>query len=57
MNSPVGQTSYERNGERVYGMTLACEQIERLAKAEGREDAPEDQDASAPQAADTDIPF
>jgi single-strand DNA-binding protein len=53
----LGQTSYERNGERVYGMTLACEQIERLAKAEGRQDAPEDQDTSAPQAADTDIPF
>jgi hypothetical protein len=37
-------------------MTLACEQIERLAKAEGRQDGPENQDASAPQAA-ADIPF
>jgi single-strand DNA-binding protein len=53
----LGQTSYEKNGERVYGTTLACEQIERLAKAEGRQSAPEDQDAQAPQMADSDIPF
>ncbi|HUZ92088.1 MAG TPA: single-stranded DNA-binding protein [Methylocella sp.] len=53
----LGQTSYERDGERVYGMTLACEQIERLAKAEGREDAPQEQGTKAPQMADSDIPF
>jgi single-strand DNA-binding protein len=53
----LGQTSYERNGERVYGTTLACEQIERLAKAESRQSAPEDQGSQAPQMADSDIPF
>jgi len=53
----LGQTSYERNGERVYGMTLACQRIERLAKADGRQDAPEHQTTSAAQAVDDDIPF
>jgi len=53
----LGQTSYERDGERVYGMTLACQRIERLAKADGRQDAPEDQAANAAQTADADIPF
>ena len=53
----LGQTSYERNGERVYGMTLACQRIERLAKADGRQDAPEHQATSAAQTADDDIPF
>jgi single-stranded DNA-binding protein len=53
----LGQTSYERNGERVYGMTLACQRIERLAKADGRQDAPEHQTNSAAQTVDDDIPF
>jgi len=53
----LGQTSYERNGERVYGMTLACQRIERLAKADGRQDAPEHQTTSAAQTVDDDIPF
>ena len=53
----LGQTSYERNGERVYGMTLACQRIERLAKSDGRQDAHEDQASSSPQIADADIPF
>ena len=53
----LGQTSYERNGERVYGMTLACQRIERLAKADGRQDAPEHQTTSAAQTVDDDMPF
>jgi len=53
----LGQTSYERDGERVYGMTLACQRIERLAKADGRQDAHEDQASSSPQIADAAIPF
>ncbi|MGO9232953.1 MAG: single-stranded DNA-binding protein [Methylocella sp.] len=53
----LGQTSYKRNGERVYGMTLACQRIERLAKADGRQDAPEHQTTSAAQTVDDDIPF
>jgi len=53
----LGQTSYESNGERVYGMTLACQRIERLAKADGRQDAPEHQTTSAAQTVDDDIPF
>jgi single-stranded DNA-binding protein len=53
----LGQTSYERNGERVYGMTLACQRMERLAKADGRQDAPEHQTTSAAQTVDDDIPF
>jgi single-stranded DNA-binding protein len=53
----LGQTSYERDGERVYGMTLACQRIERLAKADGRQDATEDQAANVAQTADADIPF
>jgi single-strand DNA-binding protein len=52
----LGQTSYERDGERVYGVTLACEQIERLAKAESKETGSENQGAQAPEMADG-IPF
>ncbi len=37
----LAQTSYKKDGEMVYGMTLACEQIERLAKSSSREDASE----------------
>src|SRR5208282_65979 len=53
----LGQTSYERDGERVYGMTLACQRIERLAKADGRQDTADDQASRPPQIADADIPF
>jgi single-stranded DNA-binding protein len=53
----LGQTSYERDGERVYGMTLACQRIERLAKADGRQEAAEQQASSAAQMADESIPF
>jgi hypothetical protein len=38
-------------------MTLACQRIERLAKADGRQDATEDQAANVAQTADADIPF
>ena len=53
----LGQTNYERDGERVYGMTLACQRIERLAKADGRQDTADDQASRSPQIADADIPF
>jgi len=53
----LSQTSYERNGERIYGVTLACEQIERLAKAEAREDATGDQAEPASRMVDDRIPF
>ena len=53
----LGQTSYERDGERVYGMTLACQRIERLAKADGRQEAAEQQASSTAQTVDKSIPF
>jgi single-stranded DNA-binding protein len=52
-----GQTSYERGGERVYGMTLACQRIERLAKADGRHEAAEQHASSPAQMEDASIPF
>ena len=51
----LGQNSYERDGERVFTVTLACEQIERLAKANGRQDAAENQDGG--RAGADEIPF
>ncbi len=53
----LGQTSYERNGERIYAMTLGCEQIERLAKANGRQDGSEDPDTAQAAHDSEDIPF
>jgi single-stranded DNA-binding protein len=55
----LAQTSYKKDGETVYGMTLACEQIERLAKSSSREDASEARQArrGAKVDQDTDIPF
>ena len=55
----LAQSSYRKDGEMVYGMTLACEQIERLAKANSREDATEGRQPrrAAKVDADGDIPF
>jgi single-stranded DNA-binding protein len=54
----LGQTSYEKAGERVYGVTLAVEQIERLAKANGRQEEADDQSGSrAANTVDSDIAF
>src|SRR5208282_5782644 len=53
----LGQTSYERDGERVYGMTLACQRIERLAKADGHQEAAEQHASSPTQMEDDSIPF
>ena len=55
----LAQSSYRKDGEMVYGMTLACEQIERLAKANSREDATEGRQPrrAAKVDADSDIPF
>ena len=55
----LAQTSYRKDGETVYGMTLGCEQIERLAKSSSREDAPEGRQVRpiAKVDADDDIPF
>jgi single-stranded DNA-binding protein len=54
----LGQTNYEKAGERVYGVTLAVEQIERLAKANGRQEEADDQAGSRiPHTVDPDIPF
>ena len=35
----VEQTSWEKDGETVYGVTLACEQIGRLAKGPNHADS------------------
>ena len=53
----LGQTSYERDGNTVYTMTLACHQINLLARAPSKEDAPQEINAAAPQMADDDISF
>ena len=35
----LSQTKWEKDGETFYGVTLACEQIERLSKGPNRADA------------------
>ncbi len=52
----LGQNSWEKNGEKVYGVTLACERIERLSKGPNRPDASEER-GSGRQSEDQDIPF
>lgn len=32
------ETSYEKNGETIYGVTFACDQFDRLAKKAERQD-------------------
>lgn len=53
------QTQWEKDGETVYGVTLACESIERLTKGSNRAHAPGPQDGkdSPPPPTDDDIPF
>jgi hypothetical protein len=53
----LSQHSWEKNGEKVYGVTLACERIERLCKAPNRQDASEERASGRRQDEDSDIPF
>jgi single-strand DNA-binding protein len=57
----LSQTRWEKDGETFYGVTLACEQIERLSKGPNRADALDNsQDAQDTRRApvdDSDIPF
>jgi single-strand DNA-binding protein len=57
----LSQTKWEKDGETFYGVTLACEQIERLSKGPNRADAQdhgqEAQDSRRPPVDDSDIPF
>jgi single-stranded DNA-binding protein len=54
----ISQTSYEKDGERVYTTRLACERIDRLVKMD-REEEPASQTAPAKQRelVDDSIPF
>ena len=57
----LSQTKWEKDGETFYGVTLACEQIERLSKGPNRADAQdhgqEAQDSRRAPVDDSDIPF
>ena len=57
----LSQTKWEKDGETFYGVTLACEQIERLSKGPNRADAQdhgqEAQDSRRAAGDDSDIPF
>ena len=53
----LGQNSWEKNGEKVYGVTLACERIERLCKGPNRQEAGEERASVRRQSEDSDIPF
>ena len=57
----LSQTKWEKDGETFYGVTLACEQIERLSKGPNRADAQdhcqEAQDSRRAALDDLDIPF
>jgi single-strand DNA-binding protein len=55
----MGQTKWEKDGETFYGVTLACERIERLYKGpnHGEENGQEVQDSRRPPVDDADIPF
>jgi single-strand DNA-binding protein len=55
----MGQTKWEKDGETFYGVTLACERIERLYKGpnHGEENGQEAQDSRRPPVDDADIPF
>jgi single-strand DNA-binding protein len=55
----MGQTKWEKDGETFYGVTLACEGIERLYKGpnHGDENGQEAQDSRRPPVDDADIPF
>src|SRR5271168_2016302 len=53
----LSQNSWEKNGEKVYGVTLACERIERLCKGPNRQDASEERASGRRQSDDSDVPF
>jgi single-stranded DNA-binding protein len=57
----MGQTRWEKDGQTFYGVTLACERIERLCKGPNRGDTmtgdDENQDARRAAVNDDDIPF
>jgi single-strand DNA-binding protein len=57
----LSQTKWEKDGETFYGVTLACEQIERLSKGPNRADAQDHgqdaQDSRRQPVDDSDIPF
>ena len=55
----MGQTKWEKDGETVYGVTLAVERIERLCKGpnHGDDKADEPQERSSGPTDDSDIPF
>ena len=55
----MGQTKWEKEGETFYGVTLACERIERLSKGpnHGEDNGPEAQESRRPPVDDSDIPF
>ena len=56
----MGQTKWEKDGETFYGVTLACERMERLCKGPNHAgkapDEPEEDRRPLPPA-DDDIPF
>ena len=55
----MGQTKWEKDGETFYGVTLACERIERLCKGPNHSDDKNDepQERSSGPTDDSDIPF
>ena len=57
----LSQTKWEKDSETFYGVTLACEQIERSSKGPNRADAQdhgqEAQDSRRANVDDSDIPF
>ena len=56
----MGQTKWEKGGETIYGVTLACERIERLSKGPNHGDDSNGEaqdDRRAPADNSDDIPF
>ena len=55
----MGQTKWEKDGETFYGVTLACERIERLCKGpnHGEDNGADTQEGRRPPVDDSDIPF
>ena len=55
----MGQTKWEKDGETFYGVTLACERIERLSKGpnHGEDNGADAQEGRRPPVDDSDIPF
>lgn len=52
----IRQTTYEKDGQRIYAVSLICTELGRLAQASENKPDRDDQ-ASAGQMADADIPF